>query len=236
MSEEKVTNRPIVIKIGTSSLLNGETGCLSLGTVSHVVETVVELKRSGRNVVLVTSGSVGFGRLALEDKAPKKPTLSQRRALAAIGQARLMAVYDDMFTSQKVKCAQVLLTYSNLGIEAQYRSSRQTFQSLFSMGVIPIVNENDPVADAYTKFGDNDTLSAMIAILVSAEKLYLLTDVDGLYVFFLSKHISYYFFFLYLCTFIYLSSRTLPSSGKCISPTHIPGTPQIQASIQVQRK
>jgi len=119
--------------------------------------------------------------LALQDKAPKIPTLSQRRALAAIGQARLMAVYDDMFSSQKVKCAQVLLTYANLGVEAQYRSSRKTFESLFEMGVVPIVNENDPVADAYTKFGDNDTLSAMIAILVSAERLYLLTDVDGLY-------------------------------------------------------
>jgi glutamate 5-kinase len=92
-----------------------------------------------------------------------------------------MAVYDDMFSSQKVKCAQVLLTYANLGVEAQYRSSRKTFESLFEMGVVPIVNENDPVADAYTKFGDNDTLSAMIAILVSAERLYLLTDVDGLY-------------------------------------------------------
>ena len=119
--------------------------------------------------------------MALGDKSPKVPTLSERRALAAIGQARLMSIYDNMFTSQNVKCAQVLLTYSNLGVESQYRSSRDTFKCLFEMDVVPIVNENDPVADAYTKFGDNDTLSAMIAILVHAEKLFLLTDVDGLY-------------------------------------------------------
>ena len=74
-----------------------------------------------------------------------------------------------MFTPQNVKCAQVLLTYSNLGVESQYRSSRDTFKCLFEMDVVPIVNENDPVADAYTKFGDNDTLSAMIAILVHGE-------------------------------------------------------------------
>eukprot|EP00939_MAST-03C_sp_MAST-3C-sp1_P001879 g1879.t1 len=171
----------VVIKVGTSSLLNEKIGCLALKTVASLVETIITLRQNGWDVVLVTSGSVGFGRLALQGACPKNPTLSQRRALAAIGQAKLMEVYSNMFAGQKVKCAQMLLTYGNLGIQSQHASSKATFDALLDMGVVPIVNENDPVADRYTKFGDNDCLSAMIAILVGAKKLYLLTDVDGLF-------------------------------------------------------
>jgi len=177
----KKRRRRIVVKVGTSSLLNEVTGCVALKTVASVVETIVMLKRSGIDAVLVTSGSVGFGRLALNMSPSTKVDISDRRALASIGQARLMSVYSNMFSGQNITCAQVLLTYGNLGIESQFENSKRTFEALFKMGVVPIVNENDPVADRYTKFGDNDCLSAMVSALIGAEKLYLLTDVDGLY-------------------------------------------------------
>ena len=131
--------------------MNAERGCLALKTVASIVETVVLLKQKGWEVVLVTSGSVGFGRLALKSAAPASATLSERRALAAIGQAKLMSVYSTMFEGQGIKCAQMLLTYGNLGIQSQHDSSRDTFEALLKMNVVPIVNENDPVADRYVE-------------------------------------------------------------------------------------
>jgi glutamate 5-kinase len=111
-----------------------------------------------------------------------KPTnLVQKQALAAIGQSFMMRHYDDFFSSLGKRCAQVLLTLENLADRSQYRNARHTFDALFELGVIPVVNENDTVAVASLRFGDNDSLSAQVAVLVSASYLFLLTDVDGLY-------------------------------------------------------
>jgi glutamate 5-kinase len=170
----------IVVKIGTSSLTQPETGQLALSTIATLVETLCHLRHNNYRVILVSSGAVGVGcaRLGLTER-PKSITLKQ--AIAAVGQGRLMRVYDDLFTTLQQPIAQVLLTRSDLVQRSRYLNIYNTFQELLALGVIPVVNENDTVAVDELKFGDNDTLSALVASLVEAETLFLLTDVDRLY-------------------------------------------------------
>ncbi|GAB4366129.1 MAG: glutamate 5-kinase [Elainellaceae cyanobacterium] len=170
----------IVIKIGTSSLTQADTGFLALATIAQLVETLIQLRRQGYAVILVSSGAVGVGcaRLGLSER-PR--TMSMKQAVAAVGQGRLMRVYDDLFSSLQQPIAQVLLTRSDLVQRSRYVNAYRTFRQLLRLGVIPIVNENDTLAVDELKFGDNDTLSAMVASLVEADWLFLLTDVDRLY-------------------------------------------------------
>lgn len=181
-----MTNFPrwqtLVVKIGTSSLTQPETATLALSTIAAIVETLTHLQNSGYRVILVSSGAVGVGcaRLNLQTK-PR--TIALKQAVAAVGQGRLMRVYDDLFTSLNQPIAQVLLTRRDLVERSSYINVNNTFQELLNLGVIPIVNENDTVAidELKLKFGDNDTLSALVASLVEANWLFLLTDVDKLY-------------------------------------------------------
>lgn len=170
----------LVIKIGTSSLTQGATGQLALSTIASLVETLSQLRHQGHRVILVSSGAVGVGcaRLGLSDR-PR--TLSMKQAVAAVGQGRLMRIYDDMFTTLGQPIAQVLLTRTDLVQRSRYVNIYRTFRQLLELGVIPVVNENDTVAVEELKFGDNDTLSAQVASLVGADWLFLLTDVDQLY-------------------------------------------------------
>ncbi|MGB3300857.1 MAG: glutamate 5-kinase [Phormidesmis sp.] len=170
----------LVIKIGTSSLTRPDTGYLALATIARLVETICELRQLGHRVILVSSGAVGVGcaRLGITQK-PK--TIALKQAVAAVGQGRLMRVYDDFFSQLAQPIAQVLLTRTDLAQRSRYVNSYRTFHQLLQLGVIPIVNENDTVATDELKFGDNDTLSALVASLVSASYLFLLTDVDQLY-------------------------------------------------------
>jgi glutamate 5-kinase len=172
--------KTIVVKIGTSSLSRAETGHLALGTVARLVETLCDLRRLGHCVVLVSSGAVGIGcaRLGISQR-PK--TIALKQAVAAVGQGRLMRIYDDFFSELAQPIAQVLLTRSDLAQRSRYVNSYRTFRQLIQLGVIPVVNENDTVAIDELKFGDNDTLSAMVASLVNADYLFLLTDVSQLY-------------------------------------------------------
>jgi glutamate 5-kinase len=172
--------KTIVVKIGTSSLTQPETGQLALSTIATLAETLCDLRRQGNRVILVSSGAVGVGcaRLGLTER-PKAIALKQ--AVAAVGQGRLMRVYDDLFTTLQQPIAQVLLTRSDLVQRSRYLNVYNTFQELLGLGVIPVVNENDTVAVDELKFGDNDTLSALVASLVEADWLFLLTDVDRLY-------------------------------------------------------
>jgi len=174
------THQTLVVKIGTSSLTQPETGLLALSTIANLAETLSHLRRQGHQVVLVSSGAVGVGcgRLGLTDR-PK--TIALKQAVAAVGQGRLIRVYDDLFTALQQPIAQVLLTRSDLVQRSSYINVERTFQELLQLGVIPIVNENDTVAVDELKFGDNDTLSALVASLVRADWLFLLTDVDRLY-------------------------------------------------------
>ncbi|EKQ68239.1 glutamate 5-kinase [Leptolyngbyaceae cyanobacterium JSC-12] len=173
-------SQTLVVKIGTSSLTQPETGNLALATIASLVEVLSRLRGQGHRIVLVSSGAVGVGcaRLGLTER-PKAIALKQ--AVAAVGQGRLIRVYDDLFTALQQPIAQVLLTRSDLVQRSSYLNIERTFQELLRLGVIPIVNENDTVAVDELKFGDNDTLSALVASLVSADWLFLLTDVDRLY-------------------------------------------------------
>jgi glutamate 5-kinase len=170
----------IVVKIGTSSLTQPDTGYLALSTIAQVVDTLSRLRRQGHQVILVSSGAVGVGcmRLGLTER-PR--TISMKQAVAAVGQGRLMRVYDDLFTALQQPIAQVLLTRSDLMQRSRYVNAYRTFRQLLKLGVIPIVNENDTLAVEELKFGDNDTLSALVASLIEADWLFLLTDVDRLY-------------------------------------------------------
>ncbi|EAZ92338.1 glutamate 5-kinase [Crocosphaera chwakensis] len=170
----------IVVKIGTSSLAQPETGKLALSTIAALVESLTELRQLGYFVVLVSSGAVGVGcsRLKLTER-PKK--IATKQAIAAVGQGRLIRVYDDLFTALNQPIAQVLLTRRELMERSCYVNAKNTFDALFELGVIPIVNENDTVAIEELNFGDNDTLSALVASLINAHWLFILTDVDQLY-------------------------------------------------------
>lgn len=170
----------VVVKIGTSSLTQPQTGLLAISTIAALVETLTDLRLNGKRVVLVSSGAVGVGcgRLAMKER-PKTTALKQ--AVAAVGQGRLMRVYDDLFSNLGQPIAQILLTRQELIQRTSYVNIYNTFQALLNLGIIPIVNENDTVAVQELKFGDNDTLSALVASLVEADELFLLTDVDRLY-------------------------------------------------------
>ncbi|MEO0406100.1 MAG: glutamate 5-kinase [Cyanobacteria bacterium P01_A01_bin.135] len=169
----------LVVKIGTSSLTR-PNGYLALSTIASLVEALSQLRRDGHDVVLVSSGAVGVGcsRLGLTER-PK--TMAMKQAIAAVGQGRLMRVYDDWFTALEQPIAQVLLTRSDLVQRSRYVNAYRTFRQLLKLGIIPIVNENDTVAVDELKFGDNDTLSAQVASLIEADWLFILTDVDRLY-------------------------------------------------------
>lgn len=174
------TGRTVVIKVGTSSLLR--RGQLHLSLLGALAETCSDLQAAGMHVIVVTSGAIGVGCQVLSDDS--RPTdLAGKQAMAAVGMVRLMRMYDDFFTTIGMPIAQVLLSLDNLQERRQYLNAQSTFKALLSRGVIPIVNENDTVAqpEKDAKFGDNDSLSAHIAALVGADFLFLLTDVDGLY-------------------------------------------------------
>ncbi|KAJ1942792.1 Glutamate 5-kinase [Linderina macrospora] len=170
----------IVLKLGTSSICDPVTHMPMLANLSLMVETVVKLKELGHRVVLVSSGAVGVGLRRLN--MPSKPKdLATIQAIAAVGQGRLMALWDDLFGQLSQPIAQVLLTRHDLSQRTQYLNACNTFEALLEMGVVPIVNENDTVSLGEIRFGDNDTLSAITAGMVHADYLFLLTDVDCLY-------------------------------------------------------
>lgn len=173
-------SQKIVVKVGTSSLTQPATGQLALSTIAKLVETLTHLRNLGHGIVLVTSGAVGIGcaRLGLKSRPQN---LAQKQAVAAVGQGRLMRIYDDFFTSLQQPIAQVLLSRRDFMQRSCYVNAYSTFQELLQLGVIPVVNENDTVAVEELKFGDNDTLSALVASLIEADWLFLLTDVDRLY-------------------------------------------------------
>ena len=170
----------IVVKIGTSSLLSADGATLALSTIASIVEVLADLRQRGHGVVLVSSGAVGVGcqRLGLKTR----PTgLAKLQALAAIGMPRLMHHYETLFSTLNQPIAQVLLSADALDSSSGYANVQQTIVQLLALGVIPIVNENNAVSISELRFGDNDTLSALVALMVGAEHLFLATDVDALY-------------------------------------------------------
>lgn len=170
----------IVIKLGSSSLVDEVTKEPKLSIMSLIVETVVKLRRMGHKVIIVSSGGIAVGLKTLGlSKRPKH--LSQVQAIAAVGQGRLIGRWDNLFSQFDQHIAQILITRNDIVDWSQYKNAQNTVTELLSMGVVPIVNENDTLSVSEIKFGDNDTLSAITAALVGADYLFLLTDVDCLY-------------------------------------------------------
>ncbi|KAJ8122571.1 hypothetical protein ONZ43_g1271 [Nemania bipapillata] len=170
----------VVIKLGTSSIVDEKTHEPLLSILSLIIETAVKLRKDGHKVVIVSSGAIGVGLRRMDvDKRPKH--LSKLQALAAIGQCRLISLWDSLFAHLQQPIAQILLTRNDIADRSRYLNAQNTMAELLDMGVIPIVNENDTLAVAEIKFGDNDTLSAITAAMVHADFLFLMTDVDCLY-------------------------------------------------------
>lgn len=170
----------IVIKIGSSSLQHQETGDLDYIKMEVLVRELCNLRNQGKDVVLVTSGAIACGKKAVQIKDGDNP-IAVKQACAAIGQARLMMTYQKIFAEYNQVTAQILMTRNTIVDNLNRFNAANTFTELLKLGVIPIVNENDTVATYEIEIGDNDTLSAIVAALVEADLLILLSDTDGLY-------------------------------------------------------
>lgn len=173
----------IVIKVGTTTITYEETGNINLEKLEKFVRILINLRNKGKEVIVVSSGAVGVGRTALGlGKRPE--TEAEKQACAAVGQARLMMIYEKLFNEYSQLTAQVLLTKESVTNEECRKNAKRTFDELFRMNVVPIVNENDAISTdelSYGNFGDNDTLAANVAELVEAELLILMSDIEGLY-------------------------------------------------------
>jgi len=169
----------IVVKVGTS-LLAYDNGKINLQRMEKLVRVLADLHNSGKEVVLVSSGAVGVGvgMLGLDNKPD---TLVKKQALAAIGQVGLMRFYQNFFDDYNKTVAQVLLTRDGIENSLRRKNARNTLNQLIEMGIIPVVNENDTVSTAEIEFGDNDTLSAVVATLIQADLLLILTNTDGVF-------------------------------------------------------
>ncbi len=175
----------IVVKVGTSTLTHAN-GALNLRSMEKLVRVIADLRGEGYELILVSSGAIAVGtaKLGLSER-PKE--LRMKQAAAAVGQCRIMHVYDTLFGEYNCTVAQILLTGDDVDVPERARHLEATFSSLLEMGVIPVVNENDSVSAAeietgqHRVLGDNDTLSAIVARLCNAGKLVLFSDIDGLY-------------------------------------------------------
>ncbi|MGJ8629372.1 MAG: glutamate 5-kinase [Sulfitobacter sp.] len=174
------TAKRVVIKIGSALLVDRNTGALRSDWLIGLAQDVAWLKSLDQDVVLVSSGSIALGRGVLGLPA-KTLALEQSQAAAAVGQIRLARAYEEVLAPHNITTAQVLVTLEDSADRRRYLNSRATMEMLLSLGVVPIVNENDTVATDEIRFGDNDRLAAQIAVTVGADQLILLSDVDGFY-------------------------------------------------------
>ncbi|MBI5510645.1 MAG: glutamate 5-kinase [Deltaproteobacteria bacterium] len=178
----------VVLKVGTR-VLTHDDGHLALARLFQLIETAASLRREGRDVLIVSSGAVGLGRDAL-GLAKRSVDLSTKQACAAVGQSRLMGLYQEGFSRLGLVCAQVLLTQTDFATSERHDTLRRALVRLLALGVIPVINENDVVSTVELEtasmngapiFGDNDQLSALVATQLEAHLLVLLTDVPGVY-------------------------------------------------------
>ncbi len=170
----------IVIKVGSSSLVHEETGMTDLFKLEQLVRILCDLHNQGKDVILVSSGAIGAGRKVL-GLNERPSTLPLKQACASVGQGALIALYQKLFNEYHQISSQILMTKHTILQEKSMFNARNTFEQLLAMGVIPIVNENDTISTHEIEFGDNDTLSAVVAALVGADLLILMSDIDGLY-------------------------------------------------------
>ena len=169
----------IVVKVGTSTLAHA-TGRLNIRHVEELVKVLSDLKNAGHEIILVSSGAIGMGvgKLNLPGKPSDMPT---KQAAAAVGQCELMYTYDKLFLQYSHTVAQVLLTGEDVDHPERRENFENTMERLLELGALPVINENDTIATAEIKVGDNDTLGAIVACCVRADLLVLLSDIEGLY-------------------------------------------------------
>ena len=172
--------KKLIIKIGSSLLINESDGSLNKLWLDNLVKEITELKKNNHSVIIVSSGAIGLGRkyLGFDDGYNR---LEQQQAAAASGQIILAHAYQDLFEKHQIKVAQVLLTLDDLEDRTKYLNARNTIETLLNIDVIPIINENDTVATEEIRYGDNDQLAARVSQLISADCLILFSDVKGLY-------------------------------------------------------
>ncbi|MGB1236326.1 MAG: glutamate 5-kinase [Planktomarina sp.] len=170
----------LVVKIGSALLVDTVTGALKADWLQTLADDVAWLKSQGKDVVIVSSGSIALGRSVL-DFGVVELSLEQSQAAAAVGQIQLAQAYQEKLTPHGITTAQVLLTLEDSEDRRRYLNARATLGQLLDLGVVPIVNENDTIATDEIRYGDNDRLAAQIAVTVGADQLVLLSDIDGLY-------------------------------------------------------
>ena len=172
--------RRIVVKVGSALLVEGRSGRINRAWLESLVEDLLRLRRRGQQVILVSSGAIALGRRQLSlAKGPLR--LEESQAAAAVGQIRLAHAYKELLESRQVTVAQVLLTLEDSERRRRYLNARATLETLLALGALPVINENDTVATAEIRYGDNDRLAARVAQMAGADCLILLSDVDGLY-------------------------------------------------------
>jgi glutamate 5-kinase len=172
--------RRVVIKVGSALLVDAASGRLNRAWLETLVADVVRLRRQGKDVVLVSSGAIALGRRHLD--LPKGPLrLEESQAAAAVGQIRLAHAYKELLEQWDLRVAQVLLTLEDSEQRQRYLNARATLTALLARGAVPVINENDTVATAEIRYGDNDRLAARVAQMISADCVILLSDIDGLY-------------------------------------------------------
>lgn len=177
--KEIASAETIVVKVGTSTITH-PTGKLNLMVIERLVRVLSDLRNQGKRIILVTSGAIGVGRAKMGISERPKST-REKQALAAIGQVSLMHIYSKLFNEYGQITSQVLLTKDVLDNGQRERNAINTLEMLFKYNSIPIVNENDTISTEQIEFGDNDTLSSIVATLIKADLLILLSDIDGLY-------------------------------------------------------
>jgi glutamate 5-kinase len=179
----KESDRLIVIKVGTSSLMesggSGNAERVRLANVARLVELISTLKRNGDRVILVSSGAVGIGCVKLG--IPKPKDMRTKQAVAAAGQSHLMRMYEDLFDSLGVKVAQLLLSRTDFLDRVRWGNCKGTLKACMDLGLVPIINENDSTNTEELRFGDNDNLASLCAVQIEADWLFLMTDVDYVY-------------------------------------------------------
>ena len=175
----------IVIKIGSSSLTHSQTGDMDYIRMEKLVREISDIANQGKEVILVTSGAIAAGKNAVNLKDirvdSKEKSLALKQACSAVGQARLMMTYQRLFAEYNHVAAQILMTKNTIVDDLNRFNAHNTFSELLKLGAIPVVNENDTVSTYEIEIGDNDTLSAIVAALIEADLLILLSDIDGLY-------------------------------------------------------
>src|ERR1700731_3755454 len=171
--------RRVVVKRGASGVADGD-GEPRAEVLSHVCDAVAGVHRQGGEVIIVTSGAIARGRRVME--LPERPArIGELQAASAVGQGKLYRIYDELLRERDVTSAQVLLTFFDMSARTHYLNARQTLTTLLEWRVLPVINENDTPATDEISFGDNDFLAAQVAVLIAAEELILLTDIDGLF-------------------------------------------------------